>query len=175
MLLYCGEAVLSLGLCEAISCKILSAPCCERHDSLSRTRSVRHSRCYTITRRNRKKRPVRLSVPVATTVEQSSCSSLCPHSNALTSNSQLLLCLHLWPDQLANVAVALELVAALRTARAVCERENAPVRKRLYSAISARVSARTVGLRVILGQARIRSVLRRGDVRDGKCRQQDKQ
>ena len=115
----------------------LSAPCSERHDSLSRTRSafrstMTHSRCYTITRRNRKKRPVRLSVPVATTVEQSSCSSLCPHSNALTSNSQLLLRLHLWPDQLANVAVALELVAALRTARAVCERENAPVHKRLY-------------------------------------------
>ena len=110
----------------------LSAPCSERLALANAFRSVRHSRCYTITRRNRKKRPVRLSVPVATTVEQSSCSSLCPHSNALTSNSQLLLRLHLWPDQLANVAVALELVAALRTARAVCERENARVRKRLY-------------------------------------------
>ena len=132
MLLYCGEAVLSLGLCEAISCKI-----CQRlaaNDSLSRTRSVPFDTAAATPSRVEiaKKRPVRLSVPVATTVEQSSCSSLCPHSNALTSNSQLLLCLHLWPDQLANVAVALELVAALRTARAVCERENARVRKRLY-------------------------------------------
>ena len=123
--------------CLWVCARRFLAKCCQHlaaHDTTRsrERRSVRHSRCNTITRRNRKKRPVRLSVPVATTVEQSSCSSLCPHSNALTSNSQLLLRLHLWPDQLANVAVALELVAALRTARAVCGRENAPVRKRLY-------------------------------------------